>query len=117
MIVYYYGGTSPTNRALEMRYSMHMYAPFPFSCFILLYRFLYLNEIEPVVCGKPVVFRSNDGHRQVRGYLVGRYPSMVPTGTFALEDLLHAADNHQWRDVDGYKTINHYRQDSGNKEE
>lgn len=26
MIVYYYGGTSPTNRALEMRYSMHMYA-------------------------------------------------------------------------------------------
>jgi len=42
---------------------------------------------------------------------------MVPTGTFALEDLLHAADNHQWRDVDGYKTINHYRQDSGNKEE
>ncbi|MEG1543899.1 MAG: prolyl oligopeptidase family serine peptidase [Tannerellaceae bacterium] len=26
MIVYYYGGTSPTNRMLEMRYSMHMYA-------------------------------------------------------------------------------------------
>ena len=26
MIVYYYGGTSPTNRALESRYSMHMYA-------------------------------------------------------------------------------------------
>jgi Dipeptidyl aminopeptidases/acylaminoacyl-peptidases len=26
MIVYYYGGTSPTNRALEARYSMHMYA-------------------------------------------------------------------------------------------
>ena len=26
MIVYYYGGTSPTNRALEMRYSMHMFA-------------------------------------------------------------------------------------------
>lgn len=26
MIVYYYGGTSPTNRALETRYSMHMYA-------------------------------------------------------------------------------------------
>ena len=24
---------------------------------------------------------------------------------------------HQWCDVDGYKTINHYRQDSGNKEE
>lgn len=26
MIVYYYGGTSPTNRALEFSYSMHMYA-------------------------------------------------------------------------------------------
>ncbi len=26
MIVYYYGGTSPTNRMLEQRYSMHMYA-------------------------------------------------------------------------------------------
>lgn len=26
MIVYYYGGTSPTGRALEQRYSMHMYA-------------------------------------------------------------------------------------------
>ncbi len=26
MIVYYYGGTSPTNRMLESRYSMHMYA-------------------------------------------------------------------------------------------
>ncbi len=26
MIVYYYGGTSPTNRMLEMRYSMHLYA-------------------------------------------------------------------------------------------
>lgn len=26
MIVYYYGGTSPTDRTLEQRYSMHMYA-------------------------------------------------------------------------------------------
>ena len=26
MIIYYYGGTSPTNRALEFSYSMHMYA-------------------------------------------------------------------------------------------
>lgn len=26
MIVYYYGGTSPTSRMLEQRYSMHMYA-------------------------------------------------------------------------------------------
>ncbi|MDR1981198.1 MAG: prolyl oligopeptidase family serine peptidase, partial [Tannerellaceae bacterium] len=26
LIVYYYGGTSPTNRLLESRYSMHMYA-------------------------------------------------------------------------------------------
>ncbi|MCD8264421.1 MAG: prolyl oligopeptidase family serine peptidase [Tannerellaceae bacterium] len=26
LIVYYYGGTSPTNRMLETRYSMHMYA-------------------------------------------------------------------------------------------
>mgnify|MGYP006981241436 CR=1 FL=1 len=62
-----------------------------------------------VVCGKPVVFRGNDGHRQVRGYLVGRYPSVVPAWTFTLKDLLHAANNHQWRDVDGYKTISHYR--------
>ena len=72
-------------------------------------RFLYLDEIESVVCGKPVVFRGNDGHRQVRGYLVGRYPSVVPAWTFTLKDLLHAANNHQWRDVDGYKTISHYR--------
>ena len=35
MIVYYYGGTSPTNRALEMRYSMHMYAALGYVVYTL----------------------------------------------------------------------------------
>ena len=35
MIVYYYGGTSPTNRALEMRYSMHMYAALGYVIYTL----------------------------------------------------------------------------------
>lgn len=35
MIVYYYGGTSPTNRMLEMRYSMHMYAALGYVVYTL----------------------------------------------------------------------------------
>lgn len=35
MIVYYYGGTSPTNRALEMRYSMQMYAALGYVVYTL----------------------------------------------------------------------------------
>ncbi|MDD4116124.1 MAG: prolyl oligopeptidase family serine peptidase [Massilibacteroides sp.] len=35
MIVYYYGGTSPTNRMLEMRYSMHLYAALGYVVYIL----------------------------------------------------------------------------------
>jgi dipeptidyl aminopeptidase/acylaminoacyl peptidase len=35
MIVYYYGGTSPTNRILEMRYSMHMYAALGYVVYTL----------------------------------------------------------------------------------
>ncbi len=35
MIVYYYGGTSPTNRALESRYSMHMYAALGYVVYTL----------------------------------------------------------------------------------
>jgi len=35
MIVYYYGGTSPTNRALEQRYSMHMYAALGYVVYTL----------------------------------------------------------------------------------
>lgn len=35
MIVYYYGGTSPTNRALEFSYSMHMYAALGYVVYTL----------------------------------------------------------------------------------
>lgn len=35
MIVYYYGGTSPTDRALEIRYSMHMYAALGYVVYTL----------------------------------------------------------------------------------
>lgn len=35
LIVYYYGGTSPTNRMLEMRYSMHMYAAMGYVVYTL----------------------------------------------------------------------------------
>lgn len=35
MIVYYYGGTSPTDRTLEMRYSMHMYAALGYVVYTL----------------------------------------------------------------------------------
>ena len=35
MIVYYYGGTSPTSRMLEMRYSMHMYAALGYVVYTL----------------------------------------------------------------------------------
>lgn len=35
MIVYYYGGTSPTDRMLEMRYSMHMYAALGYVVYTL----------------------------------------------------------------------------------
>lgn len=35
MIVYYYGGTSPTNRMLESRYSMHMYAALGYVVYTL----------------------------------------------------------------------------------
>ena len=35
MIVYYYGGTSPTNRALEMSFSGHMYAAMGYVVYIL----------------------------------------------------------------------------------
>lgn len=35
MIVYYYGGTSPTNRALEQRYSMHLYAAMGYVVYTL----------------------------------------------------------------------------------
>lgn len=35
MIVYYYGGTSPTNRALESRYSMHMFAALGYVVYTL----------------------------------------------------------------------------------
>ncbi|WP_102409477.1 S9 family peptidase [Parabacteroides bouchesdurhonensis] len=35
MIVYYYGGTAPTNRMLEMRYSMHMYAALGYVVYTL----------------------------------------------------------------------------------
>lgn len=35
MIVYYYGGTSPTNRMLESRYSMHMFAALGYVVYTL----------------------------------------------------------------------------------
>lgn len=35
MIVYYYGGTSPTSRMLEFRYSMHMYAALGYVVYTL----------------------------------------------------------------------------------
>lgn len=35
LIVYYYGGTSPTNRALEFSYSMHMYAALGYVVYTL----------------------------------------------------------------------------------
>jgi len=35
LIVYYYGGTSPTNRMLEARYSMHMYAALGYVVYTL----------------------------------------------------------------------------------
>lgn len=35
MIVYYYGGTSPTNRMLESRYSMHLYAALGYVVYTL----------------------------------------------------------------------------------
>lgn len=35
MIVYYYGGTSPTNRALEFSYSMHMYSALGYVVYTL----------------------------------------------------------------------------------
>ena len=35
MLVYYYGGTSPTNRALEFSYSMHMYAALGYVVYTL----------------------------------------------------------------------------------
>ena len=35
MIVYYYGGTSPTNRMLESRYSMHLYAALGYIVYTL----------------------------------------------------------------------------------
>jgi Dipeptidyl aminopeptidases/acylaminoacyl-peptidases len=35
MIVYYYGGTAPTNRMLEMRYSMHLYAALGYVVYTL----------------------------------------------------------------------------------
>ncbi|MDL2221929.1 prolyl oligopeptidase family serine peptidase [Parabacteroides sp. OttesenSCG-928-N08] len=35
MIVYYYGGTSPTDRSLEQRYSMHMYAALGYVVYTL----------------------------------------------------------------------------------
>ncbi len=35
MIVYYYGGTSPTNHALEFSYSMHMYAALGYVVYTL----------------------------------------------------------------------------------
>ena len=39
---------------------------------------------------------------------------MVPAWTFTLKDLLHAANNHQWRDVDGYKTMKSGKQGNHN---
>ena len=92
-------------------------AAFPLALLVLFHGFLYFDEVEAVVCGKTVVFRRYDGHRQVRGELIERHPFVMPCGAFPFKYLLHASDNHQRRDIHRHKTINHYRYGSGYKEE
>lgn len=66
--------------------------------------------------GKAIIFRSDNCHRQVRGDLIERNPSMMPYRLFAFEELLGTADYHEGSGVNRDKAIQHHCQNSGNEE-
>ncbi len=55
----------------------------------------YLFEIETVVGGKAIIFRSDNSPSASEGDLIERNPSMMPYRLFAFEELLGTADYHE----------------------
>ena len=80
-------------------------------------RFLDALNVEAIVLQEKLVLARHHGQRQVLRHLGDWYPRVMKARGLAFAHVLHHADEHQRRVVNGQPAVGHHGEDAADEEE